>query len=132
MKIIFDNQTIEYRFSISNNVDNNGVKIDIIYPHSFTLKNEERLETLKDAILHDNDEIIQLMIMKVAKDGKAIEEVESIFEAPISFDSLNLTKSKASFFFSEVRFNPDTKVEVEPKELEKYFRPGVAFSVIPK
>jgi hypothetical protein len=133
MHIKFDNQTIEYLISLSY-IDH-GVKIDITYTSSVILKNEERMKSLEQAILHEHNKIIQRMIRKVAKDGKPIIEVNLAYEAPVYIDSLNFANTRDSFFFNAgVIFKPGATVSMNPEEagLEESIRAGKPFSVCSK
>lgn len=129
MKIQFDNQIIEYNISLSYNDD--AVKIDITYPQSFTLKNEERLKALEEAILQDHDVAIQLMIKVVAKDGQAKQKVNCIFKAPMFFDSLTLANRDSFFFYNGIKLDSDSKINIANQQvpgLEESIHAGNPFS----
>lgn len=126
--ITFDNLKIEYDFSLSFDETNASISINIVFPHSFTLKNQLRLKALEKAILLDNDEIIQVMSNFVAKEGHSKKEVKCTFQQAISFDSLTLGGNQDSFFFNK-ESAAQMNVEPENSAAKKHILSGLSLNI---
>ncbi|MGQ3892905.1 hypothetical protein [Legionella sp. CNM-4043-24] len=130
--IVFNNQLIKYRLSLSYNDNHDGVFIHIVFPHAIILKDEKCLDSLRMAILDCHRELIERMIQAVAKDGKANQEVKSDYLGKLSFDSLDLSNTGTTYnFFKGIKMDVDGVMRVPPA-FEKHIGSGEPFSVSPK
>lgn len=98
MKIEFDGQVIKYNMVLTY-IDT-GVKIDITFPKSLRLKDEQNLKILQNAILREHDDVITSMVVKVIKNGKAKNDITFTFKKSVDFDSLNFSSNNTRFEFS--------------------------------